>query len=120
MRYFYVENNHGSIGTIKTELNINTKEEIQTFINNDENLRWVVGEIFSFRQITEAHYIVYEEIQDVFGDLSPENISMDGEASRSYVNSRYNQLIKKLVNLYSSLGQHITKQKAAEIASHNV
>lgn len=47
----------------------------------------------------------------IYGALSPENLHMDGEASRSYVRSRYAQLQRALKALWKEAGREISESE---------
>lgn len=44
---------------------------------------------------------------DIFGELSPENLTCDGELSRSEVLKRHNALVKRLRALEAEVGSKI-------------
>lgn len=51
-------------------------------------------------------------INCVYGDLSPENLTCDGELSRTEVNRRYSALQRKLKGLFAALGREVDEGEA--------
>ncbi len=55
---------------------------------------------------------IIADITRVYGNLSPENLWMDGEASRSYVQRRGAQLRQALRVLFAEIGREVTESEA--------
>lgn len=60
---------------------------------------------------SEDNFIL-EAILSCYGSLSPENLSCDGEASRSHVTSRRAELNRKLKGLFLALGREVSEDDA--------
>ncbi len=130
MRYFYLENMFNSpeisksFNVFATELNISNKADLHAAIKNTKHVafgHYIHDSNFaSYREITKSEYEIYLKIYNVFSGLSPENISCDGEASRSHIKRMQTKYAKELKVLYGQLGQKKTLNEVLEIASHNV
>ena len=55
---------------------------------------------------------IISEIQDCYGNLSPENLFWDGERSQEDAQEDRGKLTRKLEDLFKELGRHITESQA--------
>lgn len=55
---------------------------------------------------------IITQICEVYGALSPENLSCDGELPRAEQQRRYNKLSKELKKLFVELGREIDELQA--------
>jgi hypothetical protein len=58
--------------------------------------------------------LIMEAIVACYSNLSPENLSCDGEASRAHMQRTYNDLTQKLRNLQAALGRQVSEDEAIE------
>lgn len=56
--------------------------------------------------------VIMRDIMGVYGDLSPENLSWDGERSRSEMNAAARYLNAKLRGLFTEIGRHVSEDQA--------
>lgn len=55
---------------------------------------------------------IMEQIVEVYGSLSPENLSCDGELPQYAVRQKYATLTKELRNLCKELGREVSEEDA--------
>jgi hypothetical protein len=55
---------------------------------------------------------IMQAINCVYGELSPENLTCDGELSRNQVAQRYAELHRKLRSLFAALGREVSEEAA--------
>lgn len=58
--------------------------------------------------------LIIQAILEVYGNLSPENLSCDGEASYAHMNRVRNECQRKLKGLFAALGRTVTESEAYE------
>jgi hypothetical protein len=59
-----------------------------------------------------ADKLIMEAILSVYGELSPENLTCDGEASRQHVRAKSIELNRKLKYLIAAIGQDVSESDA--------
>jgi len=60
----------------------------------------------------QAETTLMEEISRVYSELSPENLSCDGEVSRAVARRRYRQLRGRLERLFLAVGRRVSEDEA--------
>lgn len=58
--------------------------------------------------------LIIQAILEVYGNLSPENLSCDGEASMAHMNRVRSECNRKLKGLFAALGRTVTEEEAYE------
>jgi hypothetical protein len=59
-----------------------------------------------------AEQFIIRAIYHTYSELSPENLSCDGEISHSQVRARYASLQRRLKGLFAALGREVTEEQA--------
>lgn len=69
---------------------------------------------FPYKMGLYAENAIMEVILITYGELSPENLTCDGELPQHIVRARHNQLIKRLHHLFGALGRPVSETVAYE------
>jgi hypothetical protein len=56
--------------------------------------------------------LVLDRIRDIYNQLSPENLTCDGELSKKAVRRRYQILKRELQTLFKVLGREVSEDEA--------
>lgn len=62
--------------------------------------------------MAKAEFSIMVEINNIYNDLSPENLTCDGEASRSHVRRAYKRLQKELKKQFKMLGREVSEEES--------
>jgi hypothetical protein len=68
-------------------------------------------EPLQYSPFADEDNLILEAIAGVYGNLSPENLTCDGELSQTQVRQRYAELQRKLRGLCMALGREVTEDQ---------